>query len=174
LGARRSRKPDPPDFSLLTQRSGSGPLRVMLVHLDIVGKGDPRMPALLVNRDRRRRNVCVRKGPHRDGDMLFVTFLDVEERRPAFRAEGERESSAFVSHPNELRAVAPDGHGPAREACLRAKDAAGSALARRGDRLIASRYPMHRAASVPHSLRPPNASLDPKRCTSVFCHGVAA
>jgi hypothetical protein len=88
------------------------------------------MPALLVDRDRRGRKACVREGPHRNGDLLFVTFLDVEDRRPAFRAEGEPESSAFVSHPNELSAIALYGHGLARETRLRAKDAAGSALAR--------------------------------------------
>jgi hypothetical protein len=87
------------------------------------------MPALLVDRDRRGRKACVRKGPHRNGDVLFVTFFDVENRRAAFGAESERECSAFVSHPNELRAVALEAHGLAREACLRAKDAAGSALA---------------------------------------------
>jgi hypothetical protein len=87
------------------------------------------MPALLVDRDRRGRKASVRKGPHRNGDVLFVTFLDVEDRRPALRAESERESSAFVSHPNELRAMALDGHGFASKVRLRAKDAAGSALA---------------------------------------------
>ena len=67
--------------------------------------------------------------PRSAGDVLFVTFLDVEDRRPALRAESERESSAFVSHPNELRAMALDGHGFASKVRLRAKDAAGSALA---------------------------------------------
>lgn len=97
--------------------------------VDIVGKGDPGMPAFLVDRDRRGRKARVREGPHGDGDVLFVSFLDVEDRRPAFRAESERESSAFVSHPNELRAIALYGHGTARKGRLRAKDAAGSALA---------------------------------------------
>ena len=87
------------------------------------------MPALLVDRDRRGREVCVRKGPNWDGDMLFVPFLDVEDCRSAFRAESERESPALVSHPNELRAIALYGHGPSSKARLRAKDAAGSALA---------------------------------------------
>jgi hypothetical protein len=99
------------------------------VHLDILGKGDPRMPALLVDRDRWDWKVRVRKGPDRNGDVLFVPFLDVEECRATSRAESERKSCAFVSHPNELCAIALDGDGVAREARLRAKDAAGSALA---------------------------------------------
>jgi hypothetical protein len=87
------------------------------------------MPALLEDRDRRKRKACIRKGPHRDGDLLFVTFLGVEDRRPAIRAESECESSAFVSYPDELSAIALYGHGPAGKARLRAKDAAGPALA---------------------------------------------
>src|SRR5919107_2062338 len=106
-----------------------GPLRIEPVPLDIVGERDPRMPALLVDRDRRGRKACVRKGPHGNGDLLFVSFLDVEDRRAAFRAESELESSAFVSHPNELRAIAPDIHRLTREACLGAEDTASSALA---------------------------------------------
>ncbi len=87
------------------------------------------MPTLLVDRDRRGWKVRVREGPDGDGDLLFVTFLDVEDRRPAFGAEGEPEPSAFVSDSDELRAIALDGHGLAGKARLRAKDAAGPALA---------------------------------------------
>ena len=87
------------------------------------------MPTLLVDRDRRGRKVRVREGPDRDGDLLIVAFLDVEDRRPAFRAEGEPEPPAFVSDSDELRAIALNAHGLAGKARLRAKDAAGPALA---------------------------------------------
>jgi hypothetical protein len=86
------------------------------------------MPTLLVDRDRRGRKARVREGPDGDGDLLFVTFLDVEDRLAAFGAEGEPESCAFVSDSDELRAVALYGHGLAGKARLRAKDAAGPAL----------------------------------------------
>jgi hypothetical protein len=60
---------------------------------------------------------------------MITPFLDVEDRRRAFGAEGEPEPSAFVTDPDELRAIALDGHRPAGEDRLRAEDAAGSALA---------------------------------------------
>lgn len=87
------------------------------------------MPALLVDRDPRGRKARVREGPDGDGDLSFVTFLDIEERRPALGAEGEPEPSALVSDSDKLRAVALYGHGLAGKARLCAEDAAGSALA---------------------------------------------
>ncbi len=100
---------------------GAGLYRILTPVLDIVGKRDPGMPALLVDRDRWGWKARVREGPDRDGDLLSIPFLDVEDRRPAFRAEGELESCAFVSDPDKLRAIALDGHGLAREERLRAK-----------------------------------------------------
>src|SRR5918993_58961 len=87
------------------------------------------MPALLEDRDRRGHKARVRKGPHRNGDVFFVAFLDVEDRRAASRTESKSKFSAFTTHPNELVAFALYGHRPARETRLRAEDAAGSALA---------------------------------------------
>jgi hypothetical protein len=58
-------------------RCGSGPLRVTLVLLHIVGKGDPPMPALLVDRNRRGRKAGVRESPQRNGDLLVIPFFDV-------------------------------------------------------------------------------------------------
>ena len=68
------------------------------------------MPALLVDRDRRGHKARVRKCPNRNCDAFLVAFLDVEDRRAASRAESERESSALISHPNELGAFALYGH----------------------------------------------------------------
>ncbi len=53
--------------------------RILAPVLDIVGKRDPGMPALLVDRDRWGWKVRVRKRPDRDGDILFIPILDVED-----------------------------------------------------------------------------------------------
>ena len=87
------------------------------------------MPTRLVDRDRRGRKARVREGSDGDGDLFFVAFLDVEDRRSAFGAEGEPEPSALLSDSDELRAIALYGHGLAGKARLRAENAAGPALA---------------------------------------------
>jgi len=115
--------------SILAPTDGAGLNWILTPALDIVGKGDPGMPALLVDRDLWGREMCVRKGPDGYGDVSFIPFLDVEDRRPACGAEGEPEPCALVSDPNELRASALDGNGFAGKGGLRAKDTAGSALA---------------------------------------------
>src|SRR5215203_1530879 len=99
------------------------------VSLYVVGKGDPGMPALLVDRDRWGREMRVREGPHRDGNISFVTFLDVKDSRSTFGAKGEAELPALVPHPDELLAVPFNVHGLTRKPRLRAKDAASPALA---------------------------------------------
>ena len=87
------------------------------------------MPALLVDRDRWGREMRVPEGPHRDGNISFVTFLDVKDSRSTFGAKGEAELPALVPHPDELLAVPFDVHGLTRKPRLRAKDAASPALA---------------------------------------------
>jgi hypothetical protein len=58
----------------------SGLYWILAPALDIVGKGDPGMPTRLVDRDRRGWKARVREGPDGDGDLMFVAFLDVEDR----------------------------------------------------------------------------------------------
>ena len=64
---------------VLALTDGAGLYRILMPVLDIVGKRDPGMPALLVDRDRWGWKVRVREGPDRDGDLLFMPFLDEED-----------------------------------------------------------------------------------------------
>ena len=63
-----------------TQPDGAGLYRILTPVLDIVGKRDPGMPALLVDRNRWGWKARVREGPDRNGDLLFIPFLDKEDR----------------------------------------------------------------------------------------------
>ena len=84
-------------------RGGASSGRVPTPVLGIVGNGDPGVPALLVDGDRGGREARVRERPDGNGDTSFVPFPNnVEDRRPAPRAEGEPEPSALVPDPDEL------------------------------------------------------------------------
>ncbi len=63
-----------------TRPDGARLHRILTPVLDIVVKRDPGMPTLLIDRDRRGWKVRVRERPDRDGDLLFIPFLDVEDR----------------------------------------------------------------------------------------------
>src|SRR5688572_22079525 len=104
-------------------------VRVLVVGPDAWRKLDPGVPAAVMDRDLRRGETRVGEGAHRDADRgLLVTLFGVEERRPADRAEPERESGSLIAHTRKLGGSARDSVRGG-EAGQGRKDDSGSALA---------------------------------------------
>ena len=87
------------------------------------------MHPILVDRDRRGREVGVCEGTDGDRYELVQTLKLIVDRRTAGRAEMELGSGTFIADALEHCRSARDGHIPARKPGLLPKDAARPALA---------------------------------------------
>lgn len=75
---------------------------VLRAALDVFGKADPRVLALLIYRDLGRWELRTGKGAHRNGNKIVVPFFRVVHRRTAVGTEVKGKGAAFVAYPYEL------------------------------------------------------------------------
>src|SRR6516165_11289412 len=95
---------------------------------DLRGHANPRMFAVVVNRNRRRGKTRFRKRAHGHGDKILSTFETPINGGTALWTEVENDSVAFIAVPDIFLRLAFDLDGLGTKARLSSKHASGAPL----------------------------------------------